>query len=143
MTTIATDGKVMAGDGQRNHQRTITNRRAVKVRRLNDGSLVGTAGDVAFGERFVDWLNNGGVAPELKMDGGFTALILKPDGELLLSGQDCKPTPVEAPYAIGSGMDLAIGAMVAGASPKRAVEIASDYDPDTGGAIISLTVPVA
>jgi ATP-dependent protease HslVU (ClpYQ) peptidase subunit len=137
VTTIATDGKSMAGDGQRNHQSTITNRQAQKVRRLADGTLVGTAGDVAFGEMFVEWLEQGGERPKYEGDAGFTALVLKLSGELLLAGQDCKSTPIEAPYAIGSGMDLAIGAMRMGAAPDHAVLIASEYDPHTGGAITS------
>lgn len=137
MTTIATDGKSMAGDGQRDHRGTVTNLNAEKIRRLPDGRLVGTSGDVAFGEMFVEWLENGGDRPEYKGDGGFTALILMPCGELMLAGQDCHPCTINAPYAIGSGMDLAIGAMAAGASPAEAVEIAAAFDPHTGGVIAS------
>jgi hypothetical protein len=35
-------------------------------------------------------------------------------------------------YAIGSGAHYAMGAMAAGASPKRAVEIAAQFDGSTG-----------
>lgn len=38
-------------------------------------------------------------------------------------------------YAIGSGRSLAIGALLMGASPKKAVEIASKVDRTTGGKI--------
>jgi ATP-dependent protease HslVU (ClpYQ) peptidase subunit len=138
MTTIATDGKSMAGDGLRMHHDTVTNRSAKKVRRLKDGSLVGTAGDAAFGYCVIEWLENGGDPPKLECDGGFSCLILKPTGELLLSGQDCRPLPIEPPFAVGSGMDIAIGAMRAGASPQKAVKIACDCDPGSGGEITTL-----
>lgn len=38
-------------------------------------------------------------------------------------------------YAIGSGADIALGAMAAGCSAKDAVEIASEYDTLTGGVL--------
>lgn len=125
----------MAGDGLRSHRETITNRNAVKVRRLQNSMIVGTSGDVAFGHSVIDWLESGGDPPKLDCDAGFSALILHPTGEVSLMGQDCKPVLIELPYAVGSGMDLAIGAMRAGASPEKAVRIASEYDPHTGGKI--------
>lgn len=133
MTTIATDGRFMAGDGQREHRNTIFTQHAEKVRRLADGRVVGTAGDVAFGLAIVEWLEAGGEPP--KLDDGGNVLVLTPAGEIFLLDKYCKPVPVEAPAAIGSGMDLAIGAMEAGATPVQAVEIASRRDPGTGGSI--------
>lgn len=43
-------------------------------------------------------------------------------------------------YAVGSGSTYAIGALSAGAKPKKAVEIARDWDLYTGGEIRTLTV---
>jgi hypothetical protein len=41
--------------------------------------------------------------------------------------------PMESPfYAIGSGGHVALGAMATGVTPKRAVEIATQFDPGTG-----------
>ena len=40
-------------------------------------------------------------------------------------------------YAVGSGAKFALGALNAGATPERAVEIAAKYDPSTGGDIKS------
>jgi ATP-dependent protease HslVU (ClpYQ) peptidase subunit len=134
----------MVADGQRAHQGTITNLKATKVRRLNDGSLFGTTGSVTFGCRMVEWLNDGGELPVLKEpDDGFIALLLKPSGGLFLMGQDGHPSEIQAPYAVGSGMDIAIGAMRAGASPTRAVEIAAECDPHTGGEITELALATA
>lgn len=140
MTTIATDGKSMVGDGQREHRGTITNRNAQKVRRLKDGTLLGTAGCVAMGDQVVEWLNNGGSVPELKGDEGFVCLHLKAEGELYMIGPECVPSRIEPPFAVGSGMDFAVGAMHAGANPKRAVEIAVMCDPNSGGKITELSL---
>lgn len=46
------------------------------------------------------------------------------------------------PYALGSGSLYAYGAMDAGASGKRAVEIARDRDVNTGGKIRCLRVSI-
>lgn len=136
MTTIATDGRSMAGDGQREIHGTIVIRDAQKVRRLSDGRIVGTAGDVAFGMAIVEWLEDGGDPPKLE-DGG-CVLVLTPAGEVFHIDKYCKLLPVQVPVAIGSGMDMAIGAMEHGASPFEAVTIAARRDPGTGGEIAVL-----
>lgn len=140
MTTIACDGETMAGDGQREHRGTITNRSAIKVRRLDDGSLYGTAGCVAFGDQMIEWIAKGGEKPKMEGEDGFASLHLKAEGELYFIGPEGVPSRIEAPYAVGSGMDIAIGAMHAGASPQRAVEIAAMCDPCTGGTITELSI---
>lgn len=40
---------------------------------------------------------------------------------------------IDGIYGIGSGSSIAIGALKAGASIKKALEIAADKDPYTGG----------
>ena len=51
----------------------------------------------------------------------------------------CRIEPVyEAHYAIGSGTKLALGAMDAGRSAKRAVEIACGRDPYTAGPVVTM-----
>lgn len=138
MTTIATDGKSMAGDGQREVRGTISTRNAEKVRRLSDGSVIGTAGDSACGCALIEWLEGGGDAPKLEPESGFNALQLTSDGKVFIYDKHCMPMPVEPPMAIGSGMDLAIGAMLAGKSAEDAVMIAVRRDPGTGGKITVL-----
>ena len=141
MTTVATDGLSMAGDGQREHRGTIVTSAAEKVRRLSDGRIVGTAGCVATGIKAVKWLEGGGDAPDFPSDVEFSALILYPTGIVEMMGHECVLMPVALPFAIGSGMDLAIGAMEAGADPAKAVLIASMRDPGTGGVITSIERP--
>lgn len=137
MTTIATDGKTMAGDGQREFCQTIVDSEAVKVRKLSDGRLYGSCGETAFSELVAAWLE-GAEKPDWKPDDGFCALVVTPSGEVYSLSERCHPIKIKAPAAIGSGMDFAIGAMEYGASPKDAVEIARKRDPGTGGTITVL-----
>lgn len=137
MTTIATDGKTMAGDGQSEACHTIISQSKKKVIRLPDGSLCGCAGGGVDAQMFVKWLGDGGPKPKLK---DICALRLMPDGSLLYYNERCEPSPVDAPCAVGSGMDFAIGAMLHGATPAEAVAIAVQRDPGTGGKVTALSL---
>jgi len=66
-------------------------------------------------------------------DGGI--IILEFDGIQYPAITECEPDQF---YAWGSGMGIALGAMDAGASARRAVSIASKYDTGTGGKIICI-----
>ncbi len=132
MTTIACDGRSMAGDGREIECNTITGNAVSKVRRLDDGRIVGIAGNVTDGNAFVRWLSEGGQKPKLP---NFKALVLSPDGSLTWYDAKLEGLNSEAPAAIGSGMDHALTAMDAGCSPERAVELAALRDPGTGGKI--------
>jgi ATP-dependent protease HslVU (ClpYQ) peptidase subunit len=137
VTTIATDGFAMAGDGQAEAMDTIIAFNRAKIRRLPDGSLFGMAGRSADSETLSRWLIEGGKKPKL---GSLSALRLYPDGRLEWISELCDPIQIDAPCAVGSGMDYALGAMDAGASPERAVRIAARRDPGTGGAITVLHI---
>jgi ATP-dependent protease HslVU (ClpYQ) peptidase subunit len=138
VTTIATDGKTMAGDGQAEACRTIISLSRQKVTRLPDGSLCGCAGSGVDAIAFAKWLADGGPRPKFK--DSMSALHLKADGSLDYYSERGEPSPVEAPCAVGSGMDFAIGAMLFGAAPEEAVAIASQRDPGTGGKITALSL---
>jgi hypothetical protein len=133
MTTIATDGKSMAGD-------TLTTaggyvvRHATKVFRTGDGRIFGCCGPSVDTLKFRAWMLDP-VIEQPKLGDDFTALILNQDGSV--DWIDCALVPVKsiAPAAIGSGCELAIGAMLAGATPAAAVGIAGQRDTATGGDI--------
>lgn len=132
MTTIATDGKSMAGDGQAEIAETImvSNRR--KVYRTDEGVIIGCAGNSVDAKRFRAWFGTKGPKPRFK---SIQALVLYPSGKLEYWNEEMEPTEMTAPAAIGSGMDFALGAMGAGASPAEAVKIAATRDPFSGGDI--------
>lgn len=140
MTTIATDGKSMAGDGQRELGGTIVYSNAEKVQQLADGRIIGTAGDTGFGLAIVDWLEGRADKPAKEPEQGFSALVLAPGGKVSVIDRYGVELPVLAPAAVGSGMDFAIGAMEAGISPEASVRIAARRDPNTGGKITVITL---
>lgn len=133
MTTIACDGKSMAADGMVSCEGTVFGRNAVKVRRLNDGRIVGVCGSAYNIEPFSEWLNDGGDKPELPDE--FEALVLRPDGICLCYNNKCQSIVEELPTASGGGKDFALAALDAGCSPERAVEIACQRALGTGGKI--------
>lgn len=144
MTTIATDGKTMAGDGYSYVNGTRATDATVKVERLRDASLYGACGNHGDGVKHRQWLEaqiGGSIVGDCpKLDDGFGFILLRTDGTILQGGSDGIGCEIDAPFAIGSGMDYALGAMDAGASPKRAIEIASGRDKSTGGVITVLEV---
>jgi ATP-dependent protease HslVU (ClpYQ) peptidase subunit len=138
MTTIATDGKSMASDGNSTINNTIISGTTSKIRLLPDGSIFGASGDACQGDVLFDWLaadpDTRGEYPQLKE---VWALVLAPDGKVtawddMSAGRGCM---VNAPIATGSGERYAMGAMDAGAGPVEAVMIAAKRDPFTGGEI--------
>lgn len=141
MTVIATDGRTMACDGIVTQHGTIIDLDCCKVDRLSDGSVFGSAGDSVGGDLMRDWLNGGKVGDFPRME-STTGLLLNVDGtvDLYCSEDGGRPTRVPPPMAIGSGMDIAIGAMDAGASPQRAVEITIRRVPNTGGTVRSQSI---
>lgn len=134
MTTIATDGKSMAGDGQVSCGDRVAHSAFLKVVRLADGRIVGVSGTAYDLEPFCDWLMNPTMdKPKLWERSEF--LVLHPDGSVLSYNEDCRSIREPTLTASGSGSDFAIGAMMAGASPQRAVEIACAADTKSGGEI--------
>jgi ATP-dependent protease HslVU (ClpYQ) peptidase subunit len=134
MTTIATDGKSMAGDGLVTGTEAICSKSFRKVRRLPDGRLVGVAGSAFQIEPFFAWLESGGEPPKLA-DDNFEALVLRPDGTCLCYDSECRSITEDLPTAIGSGRNFAIGALDAGLTAESAVQIACARDCRSGGLI--------
>lgn len=98
-----------------------------KIFRLSDGRLAGISGTYGMGLRLID---------RPTIDNSTHALILAADGSVTTIESELREFPLDTPAAIGSGSHLAIGAMLAGASARRAVEIACERDPWSGGAVM-------
>ena len=93
----------------------------------------------------IRWLKRGGKKddpPDLA-DDGFSVIHLKPDGKCYLYCQDLSPTQLLPPYTMGTGKEVALGAILAGATAKRAVEIACDVDINSGLPVQLYEVPRA
>lgn len=128
MTTIVTDGRSMAADSLSTCGDIVMGTGIQKLHRLTDGSVVGIAGQTRDALRAIAALTNGE-----EFDGEYTLLRLFADGAVLRYEGCTYGLNAEIPAAIGSGFELAIGAILAGASPKLAVEIAASRDIYTGG----------
>lgn len=140
MTCIATDGRTLAADSRQTAEGMIVNDAATKVFHAKDGSAVGVAGNCASAELARAWFEAGedfGTIPKLE-DKDFAALILRPDGAVQWMGVSFAAVPYAVPAAIGSGDELALGAMLAGKSPSEAILIAASRMTNVGGPVVEL-----
>lgn len=134
MTTIVTDGKTMAADsrlGAETRHGSFT-----KIVRAQDGAILGVAGHATDLSILARWYKNfshgyhkiGDDVAWAKFSKDFEGLILQPDGTLLAIEYDGTYFEHPLPAAIGSGLRYAYGALDAGATPEKAVEIACGRD---------------
>ncbi len=130
MTTIAVRDGIMAADSAI-VDGGICVGSVPKLHRISCG-VMGGAGKWSEVLMFRDWLDECGpdpkTFPDKIRDTDTSVLLLCKDGRLLcLEGRS--QWEIDAPYqAIGTGFQIALGAMAAGASAERAVEIACDLD---------------
>ena len=133
MTTIAYRDGVLAADSLAtcNGMRDGYGAKIWRVGRL----LVGGAGSRAECLKFRDWVVAGMKGrPDIAET---NAIVVSPEHVVCWSEKGCWPV-AEPFYAIGSGYEIAIGAMAVGADAERAVHIAAQYDTRTGGDVITL-----
>lgn len=142
MTTIAYKGGVLAADtlGTRNGMRDGVSTKIL----ARDGLLAGAAGASQYCRAFRDWFAKGCIGecpnmgdPEKDWGEGF---VIRPDETIITFGPSA--AWVDKPYgglqAWGSGAEIALGAMAAGATADQAVAIAMKYDTKSGGEITVL-----
>jgi hypothetical protein len=141
VTTVAWKAGEIAADRQADGWLSVG-----KLFRLKDGSVIGGAGFYDEIVEVVAWIN-AGAKPEEK-----PALPDRPDGsDFIIACPDGKAYWLTSPFlrrvelldpfiAIGTGAKIALGAMAAGASARRAVEIACKYDESTGKGVNSIKV---
>lgn len=131
MTTIACNRHEMAADGRvTDNDDTF---QVEKVFRIN-GALYGCAGLYQASVRFMEWVRRGetGRMPRLAKD--FSSIKLTPKGIYVISGEDPTWMLCASEFlSIGSGRNLALGAMAHGASPLEAVKTAMKWDIYSGG----------
>lgn len=114
---------------------------ACKLFRLKSGSVLTGAGNYDDIVEVAAWLDAGAkedTKPALSTgDEGTDFLLAKPDGTAYwLSCPFLRPVRILEPYAaVGSGKQYALAAFAMGARPKRAIEIARQFDPQTGKGI--------
>lgn len=131
MTTIAYRDGVLAADTAI-FDRGVYCGAIEKIFRAPDGSLFGVAGKLGDLTRFKDWMMAGepDTRPEFNEEDS-EALIIRLDGRVLWYGIIDFTEIVGDYHVIGSGFRVAMGAMAAGASALRAIEICCDLDDGT------------
>lgn len=153
MTTIAFKNGVIAADsrvtvtseegGARNFNTKKLFRKTVQIEGKPTDVILATAGESAPGSLFVEAWGTGKSLPEIRelftySEADFSILVVTAEG-LFEVDKWCVLEPVYEPfYAIGSGSKLAMGAMEAGASAQKAVEIACKRDPYTALPVVTM-----
>lgn len=135
MTTIAADAKrgLMACDSMTSTADAWWP--STKVHRAGD-ALIGGAGEAASIRQFVAWYADGMRNPKPKISDNFCALVMTKEG-LFYWASNLVPEPIERGFhAIGSGGNAALGALLAGASVQKAVQIATEIDTSSGGEVV-------
>lgn len=146
MTTIAWDGRTLAGDRRGNAGGMAYE--LSKIRRTADGRLLGFSGDIGVGMLMLDWLEavppgGGPRPPQQDTDRWATVLEITPDGACWCHGRD-RSWRIEQPFfAIGSGRDFALAAMALGRSAAEAVDLAARFDTGTGNGVDALPLAEA
>ena len=139
MTTIAWDGRFLASDSAKfrgSYHRVPGNfQKIVTV----GGVVYACTGSAALFHPLIEWHKAGAEPADVPKDreDRSTSLLVFEGGKCRLYCTDL-PYPEEliAPDAWGVGDDYAIGAMLAGANARRAVEIAKMVNPQTAGDIL-------
>lgn len=138
MTTIAYDGKTICADtlacwgserGRAPIEKIIT----------KASGIYAMSGSFAVRDEVIDWIENGakrGDAPKLVGDEEWQVIFIDKDGAAY-AGMSASPglIPIAAPFALGSGGEFAMGALLANKSAHDAVKIAAIVDTKTGDAV--------
>lgn len=135
VTTIAWDGKQLAGDRQGNYGGTRVLLRKVHLIKTKTGGeyLVGAAGDSCLIAAWTRWVVGDGPEPSFKSGDEFTALMIDRSRRIWkVEWNLVHVRCLNRRMAIGSGRGEALGAMSMGASAPTAIRIASKWDASTG-----------
>lgn len=141
MTTIAWDGKTLAADRQITFNAIKEGSITKILKRKKDGILLAASGALPLAYAFHQWFLAGGKGkpPPCKVDDSTCAVqLLYPSGKLVSYDKVGKYEKKLDVFAEGTGYELALGAMAAGATAEEAVRIASRFDTKTGSEVDTL-----
>lgn len=129
MTTIAYDGTNVVAD---RYWTTCYGDKLSVVGAL----IVGYTGPAHLYQRVLDYLSSGGDPPDLS-DDAEVLVVDTTTGLATLYDYEMDALQVEAPVAIGTGFQIALGCMLGGGTAIQAVRAAAEFDPFTklGGGI--------
>ena len=146
MTTVCWDGRSMAADKQSTLGNTPIPVVTPKIRRMifnGESAIAGYSGTCTYAEAVLLWIEQGcqGIKPDKeKEDDSCSLMVATRHGVTYFGDRFIGDDLGNVQWAIGSGCDYALGAMGAGASAKRAIEVATRFDIQTGMGIDVLTL---
>lgn len=148
MTTIATDGRVVAFDSRMTYGSLTVVRAEPKVVRVSDHGYCGASGGTSECAAFIQWIRAqllpGPKATEPALSDEFEGILVDVStGKVFLYRKHLKAIQMPAPFAIGSGAEFAIGAMAAGATAVEAVRICCKLSATTGEPVHCLPAEAA
>lgn len=116
---------------------------AQKIKRVGDGWLIGASGNFGSLPPLEAWIHAGAnvaVAVEWGKVDDTTGILISPDGVVYHVDTGCGfVTEESSPFkAMGSGSEIARGALVLGASATKAVEVAMSVELYCGGFVTYL-----
>lgn len=140
MTTVAWDGVSLAADSQATTSSGVRCR-ATKIVKSPNGFVAAGAGGLNSITPWLRWVA-AGLKPDdqpTTLDKESTLLIVDPRGRAYTFEGSAVRLPMrDKQWAIGSGSDLALGAMAMGADARTAVKVAAKFDVYTGGRVVVL-----
>lgn len=119
----------------------------VKIHRVSAGPfsgwVFGGAGKLSLVMKMLCQIETGSLESleaDTSDDTSAYGLLVGPKVSYRLDSTSMIPMKFKGPYAIGSGEEFAMGAMLAGSTAAEAVKIASKLDVYTGGPVRTLAV---
>lgn len=142
MTIVVYRNGIIAADKNTVMGNTIYGQTRKIWKRGTDGALVGAGGCSSLAAGFCRWFMGGeqGDRPSLRGEDNNSAgaIVIMPDGRII-EHDFCGWRYVDSEFvALGSGMDIAYGALEMGASAVEAVRIVCKRDIHCGGGINTL-----
>ena len=149
MTTIAYDGKTLAADSLATVN-GLSQRGFQKIRKEGQ-EFFALGGDSATFQAWIEWWYKGANPKGIPVGPGPSILLIvtaegvhQVHSETPYADKEGIPLPDgREVHACGSGGEIALGAMMAGATAKEAVEIACMIDVYSGGEVQVIELPWA
>jgi hypothetical protein len=95
-----------------------------------DDKIIGYTGPAHLYQRVVDYFTSGGDIPDIE-DEGEVMVVCRKTGRVWLYDNEMDGLETEAPVAIGTGFQIALGYMLGGGNAEGAVNAAAEFDPFT------------
>lgn len=142
MTTIACVDGIVAADTQMTGDYISYGSKLIE----DEEKIYGLIGEVSYARVLVELLQSGASLSQCRIglresgieftDGTFAVVVIsREETEALVIHSNLMSDVLVEPWALGSGGSFAMGAIFAGCNAEEAVDVASQLDPMTGGAI--------